>query len=265
MKPIIRWNLWERKGSMLGWSVGIGIYIALNILVYSTVRGQAQAFNHVLSSLPPTAKALFSDNSNLLSPVGYLSGKLYYLILPLLFSLLAINLSTSLLTREEQDGTLELLLSRPISRGKLLLAKLVSGVIVMIVVGGVALVVTFLCVQRINYGIADIRLLQATLLTLLLSLLFGAVAWLLIGVGGFGKRASIGGAAFVALGSYLVSSLENTASWLQTPAKLLPYHYYQPSAVLQGTYNWWNAAVLVVATITLLVISYLGFRRRDID
>jgi ABC-type transport system involved in multi-copper enzyme maturation permease subunit len=104
----------------------------------------------------------------------------------------------------------------------------------------------------------------ATAMTLLLSLLFGALAWALIGFGRFGKLVSIGGAGFVALGSYLFTSLEGFASWLQWPAKLLPYHYYQPAAVLQGTYNWWNAAGMAVATLVLLSLSYLGFRRRDI-
>ena len=71
-------------------------------------------------------------------------------------------------------------------------------------------------------------------------------------------------AVFVALGSYLVTSLEGFAHWLRWPAKLLPYHYYQPAAVLQGTYNWWNAVGLAIATLILLAIAVVGFRRRDI-
>src|SRR5207244_732389 len=139
---------------------------------------------------------------------GYLSAKLYYLILPLLFTMLAVSLSSHLLSREEQDGTLELLLARPVSRGKLLAAKLISGLAVLLTVGGVALAATILSAGHINYGIASSRLALATLMTLLLSALFGAVAWLFIGLGRFGRRASIGAATVVALGSYLVTSLE---------------------------------------------------------
>jgi ABC-2 type transport system permease protein len=265
MKPIIRWSIWERRGTIIGWSAGISAYIAINILVYSSIATQAQALNKALSGLPPTAQALFGTNGgDFLSPVGYLNSKLYYLILPLLFTLLAVNLANSLLAREEQSGTLELLLARPISRGKLLLAKLIAGLIIVALVGLITLAVTAICIQSISYDISPWRVMQAHALTLLLGLLFGAVAWALVGVGRFGRRASVGIAGFIALGSYLFTSLESFASWLKWPAKLLPYHYYQPTAVLEGSFNWRHAGGMLLAALIILGIAFLGFRRRDI-
>jgi len=265
MRPVIRWSLHERRGGIIGWSAGIGAYIALNILVYGSIRGQAQVLNQALQNLPPTAKALFGGgNSDFLSPVGYLNSKLYYLILPLLFTMLAIGLSNKLLGREEEAGTLELLLARPLSRGRILLAKLVAGLGVMLAVGGTSLLVTVACAKAVNYDIPVHRIAEATALSLLLSLLFGAVAWALLGIGRFGRRASMAGAGVIALAGYLFSSLEDSAHWLRWPAKLLPYHYYDPAAVLHGNYDWWNAAGFALATLILMFIAFVGFRRRDL-
>jgi ABC-2 type transport system permease protein len=264
MKPIVRWSLWERRGGAVGWSIGISIYIAINILVYKSIGSQAKVLNQALNNLPAGAKALFGGSGDFLSPVGYLNSKLYYLILPLLFTMLAITLSSHLLSGEEQSGTLELLLSRPIARSRLLLAKLLSGLIVMLSVGLVALAVTVICLQAINYDVSLWRVTEAMAMTLLISLLFGSVAWAITGIGRFGRRASVGIACFVALGSYLFSSLESFAGWLKWPAKLLPYHYYQPTAILQGNYNWWNAVGMLIATLIIIVIAFLGFRRRDL-
>lgn len=265
MKPIIKASLHDRRGGIIGWTVGIGIYIALNILVYSSISGQAKAINQALDNLPGGAKALFgSASGDFLSPIGYLNSKLYYFILPLLFTMLAITIAGRLFAREEEDGTMELLLSRPVSRSKLLLAKLMAGLIIVLIVGLATLAVTVACLLAIDYDISLIRVVQAHALTLLLGLLFGAVAWAVIGLGRFGRRASVGIACFVALGSYLVTSLETFADWLKWPAKFLPYHYFDPAAVLHGSFSWWNAAGMAIAAIVILLIAFVGFRRRDL-
>lgn len=264
MRPIIRWNLWDRRWSALGWMLGINAFIALNVLVYSSISGQAQALNQALANLPAGARALFGGNSDFLSPIGYLNSKLYYLFLPLMFTMLAIALSRQLMSRDEDSGTLELLLARPISRAKLLLAKLLTALLIMFGVGASALLVTLLCAWAIDYDVATIRIVQATTMSLLLSLLFASVAWALIGLGRVGRLASAAAGA-LALGDYLVSSLSGFASWLEFPAKLLPYHYYESTAILEGSYNWWNAVGMIVALLAILSLAFIGFRRRDLN
>lgn len=264
MKPIIHWNIRERRPTIIGWAAGIGAYISLNMAVYGSIRGQAQILNNVLQNLPVTARALISDSSDFLSPIGYLSSKLYYLMLPLLFTVLALSLSSHLMNREEQSGTLELLLSRPVSRGRLWLSKLLAALMIMLAVGTVTLVVTLAWSIQADLDVPLSRVVAAHLMSLLMGMLFGSIAWLAIGVGRWGRRSSIAIGGFMALASYLVTTLESLASWLEWPAKLTPYHYYQSSAILHGTYNWWHAAGLLAVTILLLVLGFLAFRRRDI-
>jgi len=264
MKPIIRWNLRERRAAIIGWSAGITAYISLNLAVYGSIRGQAQVLNGVLQNLPTAAKALVSDSNDFLSPVGYLSSKLYYLMLPLLFTVLALSLSSHLLKREEQAGTLELLLARPISRRRLWWAKLLTAWLMMTAVGVITLLVTIAWAIQGNLDIPLGRIVAAHLLSLVLGMLYGSVAWLALGIGRLGKHLSVALAALVALASYLVTSLESLVSWLEWPAKFTPYHYYQSSAVLQGTYNWWQAIGLVALSLLLLVLGGLAFRHRDI-
>lgn len=264
MKPIINWSLWERRWSAAAWSLGISAFITLNVLVYSSIRGQAHTLNQVLNNLPAGARALLGGSSNFLSPVGYLNSKLYYLFLPLIFTMLALSLVRHLLSREEDNGTLELLLSRPISRGKLLLAKLIASLLITVSVGTIALLATLFSAWSISYDISGYRLVQATAMTLLLSTLFGSIAWALVSIGRLGKTTSVAAAGALALSSYLFSSLEGFASWLKWPAKLLPYHYYDPTAVLNGSYNWWNAAGMIVAILVFLSLAVASFGRRDI-
>lgn len=264
MLPIMLRSLRDRRTTMLFWALGISAYIALNVLVYSTIKDQTANLNQALQNIPPTARSFFTDTNDFLSPVGYMNAKLYYLMLPLLFSMLAITLS-GLLTREEENGTLELLLARPVSRTAVFLAKFFASLLILGLVGLIALGVTVLTADHAAVGIPVIRLAAATFVTILLALVFGSFAWMLAGLGGWGRRACVGGAVVLALGSYLVTSLEGSVHWLQTPAKYLPYHYVQASHILSGTYTWWNALLLVVLTIIFTTAGCVGFRRRDLS
>jgi hypothetical protein len=45
----------------------------------------------------------------------------------------------------------------------------------------------------------------------------------------------------------------------------MPFHFYQTSDVLAGTYHWSKALVLLAAVVVLTAISYIGFRSRDLS
>jgi ABC-2 type transport system permease protein len=264
MRAILWWGLWERKWSMLWWSVGIAVYILINLSVYKTIQGSQEQLNQALQTLPTAAKALFTQTGSFLTPVGYLDSKIYYLILPMLLGILAIGLGSSLLSKEEQSGTLELLLARPMSRTKLLTSKLAVGLIVIVVVGLAVLVVTALSAKAFGIVVPTRYVVAVTILAVLLSVLFGTISFAFSAIGGLGRGASSGIAAFLLLAGYVASSFEGLVHWLRWPAKLLPYHYYQTSAVLTGTYNWWNATYFVVGIAVFVLLAFIGFRRRDI-
>src|SRR5690349_7459548 len=133
MNPVIRWTVRGRRWSIWWWALGIIAFVALELSVYPSIKSQAKQLNQLLERLPDTVRALFGAN-DLFSPTGYLNSRLFYLLLPLFFSILAIVLGSSLLAREENDTTMELLLGRPLSRGRLMMAKLISGLLVIAVI-----------------------------------------------------------------------------------------------------------------------------------
>lgn len=184
-------------------------------------------------------------------------------MLPMLLGILTIGLGSSLLAKEENEGTIELLLARPVSRGGLLLGKVVAGLAILLVVGTVALVTTvgFSWGVDINVGLVDIAL--ASVMAMTIGLLFGAVAFYLTALGRWGRPASIGIAAVVAIGGYLVTSLSSLAEWLSWPAKFLPYHYYRPGEVLAGNFSVRNFLLLLSVSLILGILSWVAFRRRD--
>lgn len=263
MSPIIKWTLWQRRWSILGWSLGVTGLIFLNLIFYPTFKDQAAELQKSFENLPAAAVQLFGGSTDFFSPVGFLNSQIFFLLLPMLIGILAISIGSSLIAREEQEGTIESLLARPISRVRLLAAKAMTGTLILAGVSVWAFVTTASIGWLVDLGMPVKNIALASLNCFLLVLSFGAVAFLLTA---FGKAriASVGVAAALALGGYLVSSLAGTVSWLNGPSKAFAFHYYQSEAILRGTYDWNHVWFFVALVAVCGLLSWLSFRRRDI-
>jgi len=260
---LIKWTLWQRRWSIFWWSIGLIAFITLELSVYPSIRDSAQELNKALEQLPATARNLFGSQ-DLFSPVGYLNSRLFYLLMPLMLSILAIGLGSSLIAREESDGTIELLLGRSVSRAKLLVSKIFSGLAIVVIVSGIATLALLILVKAVSLSVPLPRVAFAALGSTILALLFGSLALAIASFGRLGRGASIGIASLIGLGSYIIASLETSVHWLQTPAKILPYHYHNPTDVLNGNYNWMVLGVFSLISIGFCVVAWLAFRRRDL-
>lgn len=265
MIAVVKWTLWQRRWSTLWWAIGIAAFIFLSLSFYASFRDQAAQFNQILDRLPATARSLFAGNSDILSPQGFLSARVYYLMLPLLLSFLTISLGTSLISKEEETGTLELLLARPISRTKLLVAKALAGLIITVGISLTSLASTLIICKLVRLEIPLGRVVATTLTCMILALVFGVLAFAMSALGRLAKLASVGLSVIIALGGYIISSLAGSVKWLEWPTKFFPYHYYRPTETLAGIYVWRNSFLLLGVIIILLIIARQGFSKRDLN
>jgi ABC-2 type transport system permease protein len=263
MTPIFRWTLWQRRWSIIGWSIGVFFLIFINMIFYPSFRDQGEELQKSFENLPETAVQLFGGSTDFFSPVGFLNSQIFFLMLPLLLAILVIGLGSSLLGREEKDQTIEVLLARPVSRTKLLIAKVLAGGTITAIVGAVGLATIVITALAVDMDVSIWRTVLATLVCLLMVLSFGTVAFLFTAIGR-ARGASISIATIVAFGGYLIDSLAGTVEWLQTPAQAFPFHYYQSEAILRGTYNWNNVIFFIGLIAACGVVSWWAFRKRDL-
>ncbi|HET9850579.1 MAG TPA: ABC transporter permease subunit [Candidatus Saccharimonadales bacterium] len=265
MRPVIAQEFKQRRLGILFWCLGSVIYTLLVTAVYkSFVTNQTVNLGQTIQKLPDTVKSFTSITSSFNTPSGFLSSEPYYVVLPIIFLVLAISLASGLLAREEAGKTLELLLARPLGRGRLLAAKALAGILILAVVNIVAgLAMTILTrVFGIHIGVG--LLWEAQAMLYLLALLFGALAFMITAIGRAGHSAALGIAMLLAIGGYVLTSLEGAVHWLHTPARLLPYHYYQPAKILNGTFTTRPAIGFAIIALIFGIIAWLAFRRRDI-
>jgi ABC-type transport system involved in multi-copper enzyme maturation permease subunit len=82
---------------------------------------------------------------------------------------------------------------------------------------------------------------------------------------GKARVASVGISTLIALGGYIIVSLIGAATWLKWPARALPFYYYKPAEILEGTYNWNNMLFILGIIIAAAILSVVAFRKRDLS
>lgn len=264
MKPIIVKTLKDYRLRLACFSIAISLYILLVTAVFRNYLTANNGLAKSVQQLPDALRSFISIKGDFLSPAGFLGSEPYYVVLPIVFIILAIGIGGTLLARDEDNHTLELLLARPISRSRLLAAKVIGGVLVILAVNLISLFTMIIFTRAFNIHIGLSRLAEVHFLLFLLSLIFGSLALALTSVGRVVKSAAFGISALLAIGGYILASLEQQVGWLRWPARLLPYHYYDPSDILSGTFAWSAAIGFIIVVIILASISWLAFRRRDI-
>lgn len=266
MKPVVIETLKNYRLRFFGFSVGVTLYILLVTSVFQNfLTSSSNNLGSSVEQLPDTLRSFISIKGDFLSPAGFLGSEPYYVLLPIVFIILAIGIGSSLIAKEEEKHTIELLLARPISRGKLLAAKALGGGLILLGSNVISLVAMIVFTRVFNMSIDIVYLVEVHLLLLLLSLIFGALALALTAIGHSIKSFAIGLSALLALGGYILASLEQQVSWLAWPSKLLPYHYYDPSSILYGQFDWVVAFWYGVVVVLLALVAWITFRRRDID
>lgn len=263
MMTILQWELSRRKMTILWWSVGVSALIAMTVLSFLAIKDQAEEFNKAFSDLASSAGS-FLGGSDLFSPTGYLSSQIYYITLPLVLIILSVTLATSIMGKDETDTTIELTLSRPVSRSRVLWGKILAWLLAQLTVCAVTYAVTVICVLIADLRIDQWHLLLTHLITFAFSASFGALTLALVAASRLTRRLAAVVAIVLSLGSYIVSSLSGYVDQLKEIAKIMPYHYFDTIALLGGTISRGLILYLVLVFAGCSLLAWVGYNRRDI-
>lgn len=261
-------TLREYRIAILGWGSGLGL------LLFAEFASAATLDPTSLSSVGQLAKMirLFGDPLAFTTPAGYVTFRDFGIFLPLLFSTWSLLAGAHLICGEEERGSLDVLLSTPRSRLRVLLEKIAALITALVLIsllifaGGVAGEV------RAHTAVDVTGMLLAVLNLGILALLFSMLALFLSQV--LGSRAAAAGwtGLFLAL-SYVLDGtghiIEYTM-WVQWLQRLSPFLYYHASKPLLPFYtpthgfNPGACLLLLALSIVVAVASLPLFVRRDI-
>ena len=263
MNAVIVWELKRRRAFIAWWTIGISSLIAITVMAYKAIGHDANQLNTTFSSISSSAGGFFGG-SDFFSPIGYLSSQVYYILLPILVIIMVVVLASGLMNRDENDTTVEYTLARAISRRQLIFAKAVVGLLVIAAVCLLTYIVTIATVHISGIKINQTDLLITHLLSFAFSASFGAIALALMAASQLTRRVASSASTVLALGGYVVASLAGLVHWLKTPAKFMPYHYYDTVGLLNGHVASGLLIYLLGVAVVAASVSAICYSRRDI-
>ena len=261
---IVERSLVDRRRGFVGWAIGIAGYVALQTSFYPSVRNSD--LQRAIADYPKELKAFFGGAQafDFSTGQGYLQVELFSLILPALIAIAAISYGAAALAGEHERGTLDLVLSNPLTRRRVVLEKCLGGAATVFGLTTVAAIAVAALGAIFDLGIGFTNLLAACLGVALVGSVIGMTA-MLAGIA-FGHRATgMGVAAAVFAASYLLVGLAGLVSWLKPFRVLSPLYHATGTQPLTNGFPVANFGILALATAVLVVATVAVFERRDLS
>ena len=263
LSSILLKTLWDQRRTFLWWSAGVSALNVLNVSLYPSVADVPE-LDAIFESMPEAIGRLFvGEVENLTSPEGYLNSQNFIVMLPLIFLVFTIGRGSGAIAGEEERGTLDLLLSYPIRRSRVVLEKFAAMVAATLALGTVSWLSMAAPALVIDMEIPLLRLAEANLSCALLGLTFGTMA-LAFGCATGSRGMSLGGASALAVAAYFVNALAPIVDGLESIQKLSPFYLYIGADPLSNGLDLVHAGVLAGLCAAFLAVGVLLFGRRDL-
>lgn len=256
-------ELRSRRTAILGWGLGIAAFGILIIMIFPDFAGQLEGFN--IDEIE--FYQLMGDFGDFASFKGFVSAEMFTFI-PILLSIYAIINGTGTLAGEEDNGTLEPLMSLPLHRWQLVMTKalaLAIALFLILVVISIGEVIAFNALPAGTElgGVEAVDLVVATLAIWPLIMVFATLS-LLLGAFMPSRRLAATVATIVLIATYLGNNLTEMVDWLETLKPIFPFNYYSGQSILESGLDTGDLLVLLGMSIFFFVLTLVSFQRRDV-
>ena len=263
MWAIFKHQMRRFRGSILGWGIPLAALAAYLIPFYSSMGEQLQLMEELLKAYPPELLAFFgaADAQSMLTPEGFMHVELFS-YLPVVLGIFALLSGSGLLASDEEKGFLDLLLSLPVSRSALFVARLSAWGLTTLII--LALIWAALAATAVteSFAIGPAALLLPFVDVASMLFLVGSLA-LCLSQFLPSRRVAAMMVGLLLLASFFVNGLAQVDPDLLDVARLLPLYYYQGGAAVNGLNMTWLVGKGMVGAL-FLALGWWRFTRRDV-
>jgi ABC-2 type transport system permease protein len=262
---VLRRELADHLRPALAWCTGAFLLASMYIAFYPTIRSSGAGIQQLLDSMPKGFRdAFLGSGVDYLSPAGYLGTELFSILAPALALVMAILAGSRALAGEECDGTIDLLLSTPVRRPRLVVEKAAGALLPVLAMMAViwAAVAGIGPSQGLTVNLGELAV--ALLAVALLASGFGMLAFAVASATG---SPGLGGgvAAAAAVATYVLNVLGSLVAVLGAFANAVsPFHWVGGAGVLANGVSLPGMLLLAACPAVLLGVSIVAYEGRDL-
>lgn len=262
LRNLVLKTLRDYRYSLAGWAIGL-ICLSLYLMYFYPYISRTTEIIEVLDKLPSFIRDLVGDKMKLTTPAGFFSIQPFSMFAPLLFFVFGVGKAGDAVAGEHDRQTLDLLLSLPVSRPRIVLEKLTAIGASLFLLG-----IIFWTGMAVGSKIFSVslhlgHLAEAILSCCLLGCFFASMT-LCLSCLFLRKRiaaAIVGGFAAV---TYLINAYAPMVVELRPFRNFSPFYYYNGAEPLINGMNPVHAFVLLMFCVLFSVLAVVFFKKVDL-
>ena len=262
MIALFQRKLFKNWLMIFGWGVGLGLLGYYLVDIYGSVFKENVDLQSYMEVFPEEFLAFFGDADSLLTTEGFL-GLEFFSYIPVILGIMAVSAASRLIAKQEEEGSLELIMAQPVSRSAVFWGKLLALIVSIILI----LLMTWTGLtlganQTPSLDLAPLALLRPFISLFAVLSVFMSLALLLSMI--LASRGTAGlGAGFILIASYFITSLTRIDEKLESINRFSPLKYYQGSSAMTNL-DLQYILILFGASIVLIALAWFVFVRRDL-
>lgn len=236
------------------------VYTAL--LVGPMFNGLSSTLGELTSAMPDALLRIVGG-VDMSTAAGWYHAEVFSLVLPGAIGAVTVMMGARALAGEEESNTMDLLLSNPVTRTRVVMAKFLAILAMALLLSVATFVGTAGGVLLGGLDLSMTNIAAASLQGAGLGVVLGAAALLGGAISGRARTAAYAGMAVGFVGFVIYSFFpanERLAGWV----RVSPFYYYADNAPLTNGINWSYTAMLFGVSALMAVASAVAFERRDI-
>jgi len=254
----------HRKGLII-WAFGIIFMVVAGMGKYVALSSSGQSMNEIFAKMPESMQTIFGIAGFDVSKASGYFGMLF-LYLTIMATIHAVMLGADIISKEERDKTAEFLLSKPVSRNKIITSKLLAALVNILVFNIITLVSSIVVVGKYSKGEAvssEIIVLMGGMF--ILQLIFMFIGTAIAAVSKNPKTATSISTA-VLLITYILSMAIDLSGKIGNLKYFTPFKYYEAKNLISDGGFQWNFVVLSFIIISSMIsITYVFYKKRDLS
>lgn len=264
MGDTFRRVLTGRRRSLWIWTISLILLMFFIAVAYPAVR-DSTGFTEMMDEYPEWVEQILGLGSGLAitTPAGYLNSQVFANSLPIIFLIFLIGFAVRETAGEEGEGLLDLQLAHPVTRERMVLEKAAAMLLSVLGLGIVSALALMASGPLVDMDLSLNAYIGATLSTVFLTWVFGALALALGAVTG-SRPIALGVSSGLALALYILWGLAPMISQIEFTNVINPWYWGLAGDPILNGLQVGNGLLLIAMTAGLVAVAVWGLRRRDL-
>lgn len=258
-------SLKDRRISLLIYSISGMLFLWMYVAMFPSISEQAASYNDILKTMPESLLKAFGISDFSLSSIENFVGVEHFSIVwPLIVIAFAISIASFSIAREIEQGSIEFVLSRPVSRLKIFFGRYLAGVMMITVFTIVSIlsIIPLAHLHGVSYQLS--HFVTIGILGLLFGLAVLSIAFMLSAF--FSEKSKVsmasGGILVLMYVFNLVSALKENLANLKYASFF--YYFDYADALIRNIISHQSIWVFVIVSLVCTLVGAWWFTKRDV-